>query len=873
MFASTAADATPARAGVTKATAGLPTVSATRIDGGIRARFRNGVLRAPGRSSTMRDGTLGVVLRFSSSPSPARLSELEAAGVRFTRREPTLSGAYIAHVDGRGLAALEGASDITRVSADELVHAPRPLDGSDVTALREIGAVNTMRAFRAKDGKEIDGTGTVIGDLDSELFVFHPALFRADAGYHAFVDADGDGALTIDVDGIDLDGDGELSDAEILRRLPQGQVGEDRKTPKKWIASEISTARDLVYLDTNGNGKRDYGKRFGEDAAAYGEPLFVLDDADGDGKLSADEKLVQLGTSKIRGVLSADGEYLRGDKKNPLVGYEVASIGDGAGSQWQQVFAEAGHGTLSAGVLVGGQARGQELRGVAPGAELLVASSRGDVVAGLQWLVDHGANVLLTEFAPYVGVSLDGSSEVETFLDAARKKGILVVSPAGNLATSKRHLGVDLSSGSNIVPLVAAAGFRGAHGIYASFHHRGDGRKVGLRVRNGVGDWISVPFEGGSTAIADGITADAYENTTPRGTHEVHLMISSASPFSPTGGDPLPTTKWEIDLVLDAGAPLHVDGYIADDVTPWAGGIAFEKGTGDRTICNPATADSAIRVAAYSLADDEAWKQKAGEIESYSSRGPLLFDRGNIHLAAPTNVLAPVTPFEQGVAAWYVYGGTSGAGPHVAGAVALLRQAMPGASPDQIEKQLVDGTRSDDLVTKSGPNAFGRGRLDVAGALGVAAYAVSTECTRRPSVVVDGDGTADATLRLDAEAEAANKLRVRWDLDYDGVPDTEWEPYAPRSFAGTGTGQKWVRLDVLDAEGCLGSTTSRFDVGDAPVASTPPREVVTESGCACRAGGPIRSNAHAATALILAVATMLVRARRRRGVTYRADRA
>lgn len=150
MLASTA-DATPSRTAVQpKSAAGWPTARATRIDGSIRARLRNCILSlASGRASMKRDGTIGIVLRFTTPPSSARLGELEAAGVRFHRREPTLSGAWVAHVDERGLAALEAAADVARVAADELLHAPRPIDGSDDTGLREIGAVRTMQAFRA----------------------------------------------------------------------------------------------------------------------------------------------------------------------------------------------------------------------------------------------------------------------------------------------------------------------------------------------------------------------------------------------------------------------------------------------------------------------------------------------------------------------------------------------------------------------------------------------------------------------------------------------------------------------------------------------------------------------------------------------------
>src|SRR5689334_10441626 len=91
MLASTA-DATPARPGLTtKPAAGVRVMVASRIDAGIRLRLRNAALGAPSAGrSVVRDGTIGIVLRFATPPSPSRLRELEAAGVRFTRTEPTL---------------------------------------------------------------------------------------------------------------------------------------------------------------------------------------------------------------------------------------------------------------------------------------------------------------------------------------------------------------------------------------------------------------------------------------------------------------------------------------------------------------------------------------------------------------------------------------------------------------------------------------------------------------------------------------------------------------------------------------------------------------------------------------------------------------
>ncbi len=418
-----------------------PRTVATRIHGELRTRLRTsarGMLWATGpRGDRAIQRDVAAAIRFEAPPTAERLAELAARGVRFSSTTPTLSGAYLAHVDEAGLDALEAASDVARVSPDAFVHAPRP---SEESALGVIHAVDTIEAFRAKDGTELDGRGTVIGDLDSDVYVFHPAFFRADGGYHAFIDVDGDGVLTLDVDGVDLDEDGTVAPNEVLHRVKQGTL--DYYTNKKEDWAEVAPNRDVLYLDANGNGKRDFGASFPESTPGYGEPMFVLDDADGDGVLRTTEKLARLGTSKIRGVF-ADKPYLRGDAKNPLSKYTVE------GESGDELFEIAGHGTATTGVLVGGQGVGRPLQGVAPGAEVLVArTGRENILEGMQWLVDRGANVLLTEYAPWVAVSLDGSSELETFLDAARAKGILTVSPAGNLGGSNKHVTLSLKPGA-----------------------------------------------------------------------------------------------------------------------------------------------------------------------------------------------------------------------------------------------------------------------------------------------------------------------------------------------------------------------------------------------------------------------------------------
>ncbi len=820
----------------------------TRIDGSLRMRLRTSakgfVWSRDQARGVLRD--VPAVVRFEAVPSAARLAELEARGVHFASTAPTISGAFRARLDEHAIDVLESAPDVVRVSSDSFVPSPRPADRE--TALGTIRAVASIQALRAKDGTELDGRGTIIGDLDSDVFVFHPAFFRPDGGHHAFVDVDGDGELTIDTDGVDLDGDGAISPGEVLHREKQGLL--DDTGLKKVLWSDVAPERDVLYLDANGNGKRDYGAAFPESTPGYGEPMFVADDADRDGVVRTTEKLARLGTSKVKGVLSETGEHLRGDARKPLSKY-LPDVGAGSAAEW---MAAAGHGTATTGVLVGGTTS-QSLRGVAPGAEVLVATSGGgEVVSGMQWLVDHGANVLLTEYAPWVDVSLDGSSELEAFLDAAKARGILTASPAGNLGGSQKHVTIAAKAGSNVVEVQTDHLFARSRGLYFSFHHTGGARKVTPRVRWAGAEWTAVPVDPDGVNLGNGIIGVATENVSPRGTHELHVFFGKQS-------SPLPPTGWEIDLALDDGPPLRIEGYVSDPMSGWRGGAWFAEGTDAYTICNPATADSAIRIGAFALNDNPRAETRAGDILTYSSRGPLLRGGDGIDLGAPSYALSTVTPLDEGVTGWMPYGGTSGAGPHVAGTIALMRQAFPNASADELLAKLLAGATSDAMVAKAGPTAFGRGRLDVAGALGIEPQAGTA-----PTVIVvtENGGTSRPTLHVEiTDDEPAETMRVRWDLDYDGVPDTEWEALSPRSFEGATVGSQWVRLEVLDRQGHVASTTAVFEVGTIP----PPGDARATSsdadaGCGCRAAPAGPGTGEGGLALA-AVASLVARRRRR----------
>ena len=123
-----------------------------------------------------------------------------------------------------------------------------------------------------------------------------------------------------------------------------------------------------------------------------------------------------------------------------------------------------GHGTHVAGIAAAVRGNGLGIAGIAPDADLVVAkvvtasgaAAVPDVVAGIEWVVDHGARVVnLSLDSPamtFAGVQADAIAEG---LDYAWSQGVIPVLSAG----SPRRLGVGLGSRSDrdLNAVVAAA--------------------------------------------------------------------------------------------------------------------------------------------------------------------------------------------------------------------------------------------------------------------------------------------------------------------------------------------------------------------------------------------------------------------------------
>lgn len=807
-----------------------------------------------------REGTMPVVVRFVRTPSAALLAELGALdGMRWGRdARPVASGAYLAHVTESAAIALAARPEVGRVECDLFPRGPLPLDQSQT----ETRVDAARRAILIRDGVDLDGRGVVIGDIDTSVHLFHPAFFNADGGYFAWRDANGNGTFEPGTDGVDLNGDGMFQPDEKLTLL--SATTHDSRLQRINPSTTFRPDYDWLYVDTNSNMRRDFGADFSEDTPAYGEPLFVADDANHNGTLDPTERLIRLKTSKFRAI-NSDRDYLRGDGENPLVQYADAAD--------MEAFSRNLHATGVNGILVGGVPGVSRLLGLAPRAEIVLSDYYGlgmnrddGLVSAMQWVIDHGANVLVTEFAPYAGVTLDGSSEGEQLLDSFSAMGGVPVSPAGNLAIGHKHVHANLNAGMNTISLQTDGAFAGARFAQISIHHRMAGRRIIMTI----GIPGSAPMELPEDAprgimLPNGIAAQITNSASSRGTQQVFLSLFSRQP--------LPEGNWTFSVNV-IGGPIEADLYAGDDKNSWAGGFGFAGNDETRTLCYPSTSDDTLTVAAYTLHGGAAFaaSSMAGQLAGYSSRGPRLDGIPGIDIAAPDNPMSALSMFSPriGPAAYTPFGGTSGAGPHVAAAAALLRQINPMAAPGAIRTMLLDHTRNDMFAPANGnaPNT-GKGKLDVAAALGLTATEgmPPTVTLRAPARMA-----AMATARLDLtvmDDGAASDLRMRWDTNYDGTPDTDWLPIAPYNVQGPASGTLNVRVEVRDSQGYRVGATAAIAVVSA-MELTPEDRMFDPNymppGCHCRTSVVTydrSANRNLRYLGLAAISALLLRSRRR----------
>ena len=842
---------------------------------------------------TFETGRVGPFQRFPAELGFAPVViELVAPATHETLSIIRTAGAELDVIDGRPMyydrfvpaRVSAAAAEIlaARPEVDRVVlragRGPLPLDHSlDLTRVPD-----ARGARPALD--RLTGKGVLVGDVDSAADIYHPAFFRADAGYFDWIDVDGDGVLTPGVDGIDLDGDGELGEGEIAKEIRAdtwvGYLGGsvDARPPS------FDPSLDWLYLDTNESGSRDYGAGAGFDdtTPAFGEPLFVPDDVNQNGKLDAGERVIRLGTSKFRKVnihlvysplgLNHKHVYERG--------VDLASLPIDFSGGDLYGFADARHATGVLGIVAGDvPLAGRRWVGFAPDAELVLAFDVDQYesipVSGTSWALKEKPDVMLYELAPWTGLPLDGSDSLSKMIDTSTiNDGAVHTCPTGDQASARKHTHVDLAASASAslaldVPDKAKAGSGPLTYVDVTLHVQGG--KPTAATLNGPGG-VSIDLLTNKQGTIAGTTAKFYTTaqTTSRGTFLADVIL-----YAQTAQAVLPVGAWTVD-VTGAATPLTVDAYVADDKSSWALGAGWDASiaTDSSTIGVPSTADHCIAVGAHPNHVNDAnapwftmyygrydvpdgFAEKQGEVRAYSPRGPRIDGLQKPDILAPDNPWSAQQSGDPPYASFGVFGGTSGASPHVTGAAALLVQA--GIKGDAALAAIRAGAIVEPIAGKVPNGDYGFGRLDVAGALGVT---TTSEPPTLALTVTPAAPTTDDTVTITPKA-SGDGLEIEWDDDYDGTWDIPYGPLSARTIKSSTPIIRPFKVRVRNAAGRIAEAVAWITFTDPTTTNPPgPKPLVTGDGggCGCRAS----SREPSLPALGVALAALVAAARRRR---------
>lgn len=438
-----------------------------------------------------------------------------------------------------------------------------------------------------------------------------------------------------------------------------------------------------------------------------------------------------------------------------------------------------GHGTHVAGIMAGGY-KGNAFYGVAPGADIAMAGGNlydANILIGVEKIIDYASAqgkpvVVNLSLGNNVGPH-DGTEAYTRYMDELAKEAIVCVA-AGNegqypIVLSKTFTATDKQMKSFIVENYQPGLLEGVVDIWSSDNVSFSAYPVIYDVVadtvvyempaiencvNGaylcskdyvLPDGAQMFKDDGFTAAFDGYIGYASGLSSSNNRYETILTYSISSTTSNKG-------QFALAVYIKGKEGQRVDAYCDGSTTQFdtKSKTGWDVATTDGTINSWACGHNVIVVGSfnsrqnYTRLDGKTYGYPSlpvGPISPFSSYGTLIDGRSLPHLCAPGSILISsigktfaAQQILQGVYSkytdyaakavegtrtdyWDVMMGTSMSSPFVAGAVALMLEANPDLTKDEVLEILMSTADKDSYVTDADPVKAGAGKINVYSAM------------------------------------------------------------------------------------------------------------------------------------------------------------
>jgi subtilisin family serine protease/ribosomal protein L32 len=307
-----------------------------------------------------------------------------------------------------------------------------------------------------------------------------------------------------------------------------------------------------------------------------------------------------------------------------------------------------------------GSAVSEIIHDLAPDAELYFASYETPVEkqAAVDWLMSFDVDILTSSTGTNIG-RRDGKGPLASMVDEVFAQGVLWVNSSGNTGTS-HYRGVFTDSDGD-----------GYHEFASGDEFMGFAPSGAAALSLNWNDWDN-PTQDFDMYILDengneiASSRDAQNSPDSWAAEYVYYEFADEGPY------------YMAILAVNANQQVTFDFFLRDG--------QIEYITPEYSVNTPGDSNSALTVGAV------YWQ--TGDLEDYSSRGPTEDGRIKPEIVAPSGVSS--------AAYGDTWDGTSASCPHVTGAAALVMQAFPDYTPQQVRDYLL-GLAVD--IDTSGPDS------------------------------------------------------------------------------------------------------------------------------------------------------------------------